>query len=193
MKKILWLCAMLSGALAQAQPPPAAEPANEADNPGFEDRLTGAIHLPSRWDPFASGGKLLASLTDTIKRSGERSVRLGAVGVKGAFVGLVQQKPVKPKMRYTFSAHLLSDPEAPMSGGCEALISLEWYDEAGQEVGRDESPVASSLSRTQWREMSVTGKPPARAARVKFTVLLREERPACSGWICIDDAVVVAR
>lgn len=194
-----WAVGLVALTAVHAQEPvpggaaPAPASANLADNPGFEERQAGAIHLPAQWDPFSSGEKLLVSLTDSFKRSGARSVRLGAVGLKGAFMGLVQQKAVQPRSRYVFRANLLSDPEAPLGAGCEVLLSLEWHNADGREMGRDESPILTNLSRTQWRELTLIAKPPRGAASVKFTVMLREERQPGRGWVCVDDVEVLAK
>lgn len=186
-----------TAALGQ-EPEPAAEakavPENLAANPGFEERLAGMLHLPSKWEPFASGPKLLVALSDGVKRSGERSLRIGAVGQKASFVGVVQQKEVVPKARYTFRAHLLGDVRERMRGGAEVVLSMEWLGEDGAEISpRAMSRPLGQLSKTQWKEVEVIAKPPPDATRVKFVVLLKEDKQPGDGALYVDDVEILVR
>lgn len=199
MKGYLWAAAvtLVCGAAA-AQPGPAVpeKPAveNLADNPGFEARATGATHLPAKWDPFSSGQKLMVALIDATKRSGERSLRMGTVGRKGAFVGMLQQREIDPKARYEFRAWVLDDANDRLQGGSEFLLSMEWLDEDGVEIGRHESRVLrAGLSKTQWKEVEVVAKPSKGATRAKFTLMLREDGQPGTGSLFVDDVAVVAK
>lgn len=180
-------------------PAPAAAPAPEApmnlaDNPGFEERVTDAPHLPFNWETFGSSDTVMATLTDAVKRSGDRAGRIKAKGRKGAYAGFVQAKTINPKARYFFRAHFLNDASEPLNGGVEAVVSIEWHDADGLEILRSESrPLNPGASRTSWKELEIAARPPPRAARAKFVVVLREPKQPGEGAVLVDDVEIRAR
>jgi len=174
--------------------PVAAEPLNLAENPGFEERMSGAIHLPARWDPFSVGDKVMVALVTEPKRSGERAIRVGAVGRKNGYGGVVQILPVDPKKRYTFRVQALNNESEPMAGGSEVLLIIEWRNEAGVEISRSVlRPIGSGLSRKQWKELELSAHPPRQAVRGKFVVQLREDKQPGEGSVFFDDVEIIER
>ncbi|HEY8240638.1 MAG TPA: carbohydrate binding domain-containing protein [Kiritimatiellia bacterium] len=162
-------------------------------NGGFEQMDTESAK-PVGWTPYMAEEKLV-SVTPGVARSGRMSAMLTAQGAPNSNLGLFQEQDVKPGDTYAFSAFVIENKDNELDGVATGVLTIEWKDDAGNEVSRDASDTWSKLllSKSQWRRVEVTGTAPAGAAKARFVVTLFEGDQPGKGSFCVDDVQITAK
>jgi len=176
-------------------PPAFAEQdaANLLQNAGFESPAGKEGLAPQGWEFFTSRMNM-AGISRKEFRTGNQSLELRAQEFVGADMGCLQHLLVTAGTRYTFSAYVRNSRTAALDGTFFGILSIEWLDAAGKEIGRSESPPwMRDLSQMRWTPVSVVAKAPPLATQAKFVIHAHDGNGKVSHGSCyVDDVLVTA-
>ncbi|MFH0880027.1 MAG: hypothetical protein V2A34_09975, partial [Lentisphaerota bacterium] len=140
----------------------------ELDNANFEVPVAligkAALATPTNWAFFSSAEAPVYGLTNSKKKSGLQSIKIGALEAVNSFVGVAQSMDVLPGKAYLFSVYASNDSTNPIPSGAYGQISMEWKDASGTEIDRTFGPSWSSeISDRKWERFEMEGEAPALA------------------------------
>lgn len=167
---------------------------NLASNASFETPVASAGNqLPDGWGFFTSRGRTL-QLTKEKARTGTQGLKVSPQQVPSADMGILQKLSVQPKAKYTFGVYCLNSKADALKGPLFGVLSIEWLDASGKEIGRNESPTwDGGLSRMLWTLVSVSAKAPDQAARANFVIRVNDGAGRSSGTFFVDDVSIRVR
>lgn len=158
---------------------------------GFEDDVVGmAGPAGERWGRFASVEPMGLRIVSDPLHPSNQVLRIEAREEPGAYQGVFQEVTVIPGKSYLVSVRALEDEAARPGPGSTSLLSVEWRDADGQEVGREDGPVWSGLGTKKWQPVEWEVEAPDGAARAHFVLLQRNPENAsgaAGGAVLVDD------
>lgn len=186
------LSAVLLAALSVVQAWGADPPRNLLLNPGFEGDRDPATDLPTGWQPFSTKLHNFRTVKG-VSREGQQSMRLTAQQAPTSYLGLFQSLNVEPRQRLDLSAWAMEDAQDPLGGSAKLLISMEFMDANGREVGRFSSRPDGQLPRGRWTQMKVSTRAPPYSAVMKVVICLHEGEGKGRGSVFVDDVSLVSK
>lgn len=183
------VCVLLTGPVAQG--------GELAADGGFEKDVEGMAGPDGEfWGRFASAEPMgLLIVSDPLRKTNQ-VLRMEAHDDVGAYQGLFQAIPVKENKTYLVTAKALGDSAAPLGAGSTGLLSVEWRDDDGNEVGREDGPPWRGISAQRWETMEFETTAPAGATKAHFVILQRNPENAAGatgGAVLVDDFSVVEK
>jgi len=152
---------------------------------------------PQIWSRFASTEPMGLQIVQNPLQKGSQALRIEAREEAGAYQGLFQTIPVQPGKKYLATLQVLDDSGAPLKRGSTGLLSVEWRDRDGNEVGREDGkPWSSEISPSQWQTVALEAAAPAGATQAHFVILQRNPEnasDAAGGAFLVDDFSVIEK
>ncbi len=179
--------------LASANPGSAATELSVPERPvnmSFEQPAAGEnpYVCPDHWFWFSSTPELFIGVTDRRAKDGLQSCRLRGQSDEEAYQGIAQRFKASPGQEYTFSVFVMNDRKDPIIGASYGQISLEWQDEAGQEISRDYGPAwHHELRFDAWTRFVVEAKAPDHAVMGVVVITFFSRNSGGYGTFYIDD------
>jgi hypothetical protein len=162
-----------------------------AKDGGFEKDVVGMAGPGSEsWGRFASSDPMgLLIVEDPVRRSNQ-ALRIEARDEAGAHQGIFQALPVQDGKTYLVRLRVLEDENAKLGEGTQALLSVEWKNDAGEEVGREDGHPWTGLSEKKWETVEFETVAPSGATKAHFVILQRNPENATGspgGAFLVDD------
>jgi len=122
-----------------------------AEDGGFEKDVVGmAGPGTEKWGRFASSDPMGLRIIPDPSRPSNQVLRIEAREDAGAYQGLFQALPVQEGKSYLIRLRVLEDEKAKLGAGTQALLSVEWRNDADEEVGREDGHPWSGLNTKKW-------------------------------------------
>ena len=164
--------------------------ANLLANPGFEEPVQNNLSSPPEREAYSTA-KINLSVTEAEHQGGVRCLQLSAQGVPHAAQGLIQHLDVVSGEKYTFSASVINDADAPLKGTTYLQLCIEWLDADGREVSRVFTrPQGQAFSKSRWTILEVEKvRAPPKAIRAVVGLHLYEGERGGKGSLLVDDVL----
>lgn len=162
-----------------------------AEDGGFEKDVIGmAGPGTEKWGRFASADPMGLQIIKDPVHPANQVLRIEAREDAGAYQGLFQALPVQEGKTYLVRVRALEDENAKLGAGTQALLSVEWRNEADEEVGREDGHPWSGLSGKKWEAEEFEAAAPSGATKAHFVILQRNPENAsgeAGGAFLVDD------
>lgn len=165
---------------------------------GFEKDVVGMSGPDTEvWGRFASVDPMGLKIVQDPGKRANQVLRIAAREEPGAYQGIFQKVPVKGGENYLVTVQILDDSATPLSPGSTGLLSVEWKDDEGNEVGREDGkPWTGGLSGTDWETVTFETRAPASATQAHFVILQRNPENGAAipgGAFLVDNFSVVEK
>lgn len=162
-----------------------------AEDGGFEKDVAGmAGPGTEKWGRFANVEPMGLKIVQDPARPSNQILRIEAREEAGAHQGIFQALPVQEGKTYLVRLRVMEDENAKPEAGSQALLSVEWKNEAGEEVGREDGSPWSGLSGKKWETVEFETAAPVGATKAHFVILQRNPENAtgaAGGAFLVDD------
>jgi hypothetical protein len=159
---------------------------NLLKNGGFEAENPETPGKPYDWGVFTETGVPgVSMLNREFARDGKTSFKLGFEGKADRFMGVAQNVPVTAGQKLKFICYVRN---LSLQNASQAVLGLEWKDEAGQEIARDigEQMGTNNTSTKDWTRFELIATAPAKTMSVTAAVSL-QTNGSTDGAILIDE------